>query len=127
MKYLKIRIILFLFVFSVSLQSSSDGIEKTLNEVFSVASPTGYEHSMVLTIKKLLPADSSFETDSLGSLYLDFGDGGDHLAVLTGIDEIGYIVSGFDSQGYLNEAQARGIEILDPVTPLARNIFTFLY
>lgn len=189
MKNLRIMVVFILLIFLVPLQSGSDGIEKTLNEVFSVAAPSGYEYSMVLTIKKLLPADSSFETDSLGSLYLAFGDGGDHLAVLTGIDQIGYIVSGFDSQGYLNldrvvpaptplfdsfqfghpmtvwsasgpitgvlalpslhiisremrsdlqnvfsienamvdigvrskeEAQARGIEILDPVTPLAR-------
>lgn len=189
MKNLRIGITLFLFVFSFFLQANSDDVELILSEIFSVASPTGYEHSMVSTIKKLLPADFSFERDSLGSLYLALGEGGEHLAVLTGIDEIGYIVSGFDSRGYLNldrvvsvstplfdsfqfghpmtvwtaagpvmgvlalpslhiisremrsdlqkvfsienalvdigvrskeEAQARGIEMLDPVTPLAR-------
>ena len=191
MKNMRITVVFILLIFSVSLPSRSDEIEKTLNDVFSVASPSGYEHNMVLTIKKLLPADSSFDKDSLGSLYLTVGDGVDHLAVLTGIDQIGYIVSGFDSRGYLNldrvvsaptplfdsfqfghpmtvwsasgpiagvlalpslhiisremrndlqnlftienamvdigvrskeEAQSRGIEILDPVTPLARII-----
>jgi putative aminopeptidase FrvX len=189
MKKLRIGIILLLFVFSFFLQANSDDITQILNEIFSVASPTGYEDSMVSTIQKLLPADLSFEKDSLGSLYLALGDGGEHLAVLTGIDETGYFVSGFDSRGYLNldravsvatplfdsfqfghpmtiwtqagpvsgvlalpslhiisremrndlqnifslenalvdigvrskkEAQARGIEMLDPVTPLAR-------
>ena len=189
MKKLKIGIFLFLFVFSFFIQADSDDVELILSEIFSVASPTGYEDSMVSTIQKLLPADLSFERDSLGSLYLDLGDGGEHLAVLTGIDETGYFVSGFDSRGYLNldravsvstplfdsfqfghpmivwtaagpvsgvlalpslhiisremrsdlqnvfslenalvdigvrskeEAQARGIDMLDPVTPLAR-------
>ncbi len=102
MKNLKIGIILFLLVFLFFLQANPGDVEQILNEIFSVASPTGYEDSMVSTIKKLLPADSSFERDSLGSLYFALGEGGEHLAVLTGIDEIGYIVSGFDSRGYLN-------------------------
>ncbi len=189
MKNLKIGFFLFLCVFVFSLSANSDDVEQILSEIFSVASPTGYEASMVETIQKLLPADSSFKRDSLGSLYFTLGEGGEHLAVLTGIDEIGYFVSGFDSRGYLNldravsvstplfdsfqfghpmtvwtstgpvtgvlalpslhivsremrsdlqnvfsienalvdigvssikEAQARGIEMLDPVTPLAR-------
>jgi len=189
MKKIRIGIVLFLFVFSFFLHANSDDINQILSEIFSVASPTGYENNMVSTIQTLLPADLSFERDSLGSLYLDLGDGGEHLAVLTGIDEIGYFVSGFDSRGYLNldravsgstplfdsfqfghpmivwtatgpisgvlalpslhiisremrsdlqnvfslenalvdigvrskmDAQARGIEMLDPVTPLAR-------
>ncbi len=102
MKKFRIGIILFLFVFSFFLHANSDDVEQILSEIFHVASPTGYEESMVSTIQKLLPADLSFERDSLGSLYLALGEGGEHLAVLTGIDETGYFVSGFDSRGYLN-------------------------
>ena len=113
MKKLRIGIILILFVFSFFLQANSDDVEQILSEIFSVASPTGYEDSMVSTIQKLLPTDLSFEKDSLGSLYLSLGDGGEHLAVLTGIDETGYFVSGFDSRGFLNLDR-----VVSPSTPL---------
>ncbi|MCJ7580626.1 MAG: hypothetical protein MUP98_08835, partial [Candidatus Aminicenantes bacterium] len=113
MKKLRIGIIVFLFIFSCFLQANQDDVEQILNEIFSVASPTGFEENLVSTIQKLLPSDSSFERDSLGSLYFTLGDGGEHLAVLTGIDEIGYFVSGFDSRGYLNLDRA-----VSPSTPL---------
>ncbi|MFC2160746.1 hypothetical protein ACFLRX_03755 [Acidobacteriota bacterium] len=113
MKKLGIGIIFFLLVFSVFLQANSDDLEQILNEIFSVASPTGFEENLMTTIQKLLPADSSFERDSLGSLYLTLGTEGEHLAVLTGIDEMGYIVSGFDSRGYLNLDR-----VVSPSTPL---------
>lgn len=102
MKKLRVGIMLFLFVFLPFLQANSENVEQILSEIFSVASPTGYEANFISTIEKLLPADSSLERDSLGSLYLALGEGSEHLAVLTGVDEIGYIVSGFDSRGYLN-------------------------
>lgn len=113
MKKLKIGIFVVLLLFSCFLQANSNDIEQLLNEIFSVASPTGFEENLVLSIQKILPIDSSFERDSLGSLYLTLGDGGEHLAVLTGIDEFGYFVSGFDSRGYLNLDRA-----VSPSTPL---------
>ncbi len=102
MKKLRSAVLLFLCVFSLFLTANSGEVEQILSEIFPVASPTGYEESMVSAIQKFLPADFSFERDSLGSLYSALGEGGEGLAVLTGIDEIGYIVSGFDSRGYLH-------------------------
>ncbi|MCJ7580042.1 MAG: hypothetical protein MUP98_05855, partial [Candidatus Aminicenantes bacterium] len=113
MKKLRIGIILFLFIFSCFLQANQDDVEQILSEIFSVASPTGFEENLVTAIQKLLPSNSSFERDSLGSLYLTLGDGGEPLAVVTGIDEIGYFVSGFDSRGYLNLDR-----VVSPSTPL---------
>jgi len=113
MKKLKIGIIVFLVIFSCLLQANSDDVEQILSEIFSVASPTGFEENLISAIQKILPSDSSFERDNLGSLYLTLGESGEHLAVLTGIDEIGYFVSGFDSRGYLNLDRA-----VSPSTPL---------
>ena len=110
MKKLKIGIFLFVFVFSFFLQANSDDVTQILSKIFPVASPTGYEDRLVSTIQKILPAGLSFEKDSLGSLYFALGDGGEHLAVLTGIDETGYFVSGFDSRGYLNLDRAVSVD-----------------
>ena len=102
MKILKFGVFLLLCVFLMFLPASSNDVDLILNEIFTVAAPTGYEASLVAAIQNLLPSDTAFTDDSLGSLYSTRGEGGDHLAVLTGLDEIGYIVSGFDARGYLN-------------------------
>jgi len=66
-----------------------------------VGSPTGYEHILVQEIKDSLPAKTVFSQDNLGSLYMAPAAGSPRVAVLTGMDEIGYVVSGITDDGYL--------------------------
>lgn len=74
---------------------------RILNEVFPVPSPSGYEGNMAKKILQLLPEDLSFYKENIGSLYLRLGQEKDSLAVVTGMDELGYFVSGIDTGGYL--------------------------
>ncbi|MCG2814725.1 MAG: hypothetical protein L6425_02125 [Candidatus Aminicenantes bacterium] len=71
-----------------------------LSGIFSIPSPTGYEHHMAEAIRSRLPSHLSVESDNLGSLYIGDGEAGG-LAVVCGMDEGGYIVSGITKDGYL--------------------------
>jgi putative aminopeptidase FrvX len=74
---------------------------RILNEVFPVPSPSGYEEKIAKKIHQLLPEGLSFYKENIGSLYLRLGQEKDSLAVVTGMDEFGYFVSGIDPGGYL--------------------------
>jgi putative aminopeptidase FrvX len=91
--------LLILFSF---LQAGVSVDKQTLEEIFKTPSPTGYEENMIQKIIKLLPDGLTAERDGMGSLYTAWGEGGDRLALVTGIDEIGYVVSGFEERGYLH-------------------------
>ena len=91
--------LLILFSF---LQVGASGEKQTLEEILKMPSPTGYEENMIQKIIRLLPDGLTTERDGMGSLYAAWGESGDRLALVTGIDEIGYVVSGFDQRGYLH-------------------------
>lgn len=90
------------FVLFSFLQAGASVEKQTLEEIFKTPSPTGYEENMIQKIMKLLPDGLTAERDGMGSLYTVWGEGGDRLAMVTGIDEIGYVVSGFEDRGYLH-------------------------
>jgi len=100
-KRFEIFIALFLFLFLSHSYPSKPSVEKLLEEIFSISSPSGYENAMVEKIQQILPREFLQEQDNLGSLYFTFGKGKPRLALLASMDEIGYFVSGIDSQGYL--------------------------
>ncbi|MGD8536226.1 MAG: hypothetical protein PVF66_10300 [Candidatus Aminicenantes bacterium] len=85
-----------------------------LEEIFSVPSPSGYEHFMARKIQQYLPPGLSAEKDNMGSLYLTAGKGKESLALLACMDEVGYIVSGINEEGYL---------LLDRVVPAPHQIY----
>lgn len=88
--------------------------ETLLEEIFSVPSPSGYEHFMAGKIQQYLPQELVAEKDNLGSLYLTVGRGKEPLALLACMDEVGYIVSGMNKEGYL---------LLDRIMPAPHQIY----
>jgi putative aminopeptidase FrvX len=76
-------------------------LTRLVEKLFLIPSPTGYEHLMVQEIKGTLPAKTEFSQDNLGSLYMAPAAGSPRMAVLTGMDEIGYAVSGITDEGFL--------------------------
>jgi len=100
-KQLCVVFLFFLIVF-VPFQAGESAELQALEEILKTPSPTGYEEGMIQTILKLLPDESMTERDGMGSLYALYGEGRNLLALLTGIDEIGYVVSGFNEEGYLH-------------------------
>jgi endoglucanase len=101
MKRCQVVLFISLLSFLPLLQAEPAGEKQILEEIFKIPSPTGYEENMILKIRQLLPEDVALERNSLDSLYATWSNGGDHLAVVAGVDEIGYIVSGFEKGGYL--------------------------
>ena len=100
-KRLKITIPVFLLILIGFSYPSDVSFEKLLEEIFSVPAPSGYEHFMVEKIQEHLPQGAFTEKDNLGSLYLTVGKGTRSLALLASMDEVGYIVSGMNEEGYL--------------------------
>jgi len=82
-------------------QSDAPALNRLVETLFPIPSPTGYEHILVGEIKNLLPEKTVCSLDNLGSLYLAPVEGNPRMAVLTGMDEIGYVVSGITEDGYL--------------------------
>jgi len=101
MKRKRFEILIALFFFLSHSSPSMSSVEKLLEEIFSIPSPSGYENAMVEKIQQVLPRGFSRQQDNLGSLYFTFGKGKPRLAILASMDEIGYFVSGIDSQGYI--------------------------
>ncbi len=89
-------------------------LERLLEEIFSVPSPSGYEHFMTKKLQQYLPQGLAAEKDNMGSLYLTAGKGDQKLVLLASMDEVGYIVSGINEDGYL---------LLDRVVPAPHQIY----
>lgn len=79
---------------------------RSLNELverlFSIPAPTGFEQPMVRAILNELPEQAVSSQDNLGSLYLHSLSESLRLTILTGMDEIGYAVSGITDEGFLS-------------------------
>ncbi|MBS3819606.1 hypothetical protein KGY73_08915 [bacterium] len=112
---------LFFFFSTVPFMRAAEetSLEKVLSEIFPVSSPTGKEGAMTQKIRALLPEGYSPQRDNLGSLFLTRGEGEKHLAVVTGMDELSFIVSGITEEGYLR---------LDRVVPRPHSLWdAFLF
>lgn len=93
--------LVFPVLFTGMASAQGNSLETLVADLFEVPSPSGYESPMGEKIKGFFPENAVFSQDNLGSLYLTLGGGEPQIAVLTGMDEIGYIVSGITSDGYL--------------------------
>ena len=103
-----------LFLFIGISHSAEIPFAKLLEEVFFVPSPTGYEHVMAKKIQQYLPSSLTAEKDNLGSLYVTVGKGTQRIALLACMDEMGYIVSGINDEGYV---------LLDRVVPAPHPLY----
>ena len=77
------------------------GVAGFLQVLFPIPSATGNEDLLAAKIRQLLPPNLSFETDNLGGLYAKVGGEAAGLAILTPMDEFGYVVSGITPEGFL--------------------------
>ena len=109
-------IILFFLVILISspLIAQTENLEKLIESIFMISSSTGDEEPMAQRILEKLPASYNSKRDRLGSLFASQGNGKAKFAVITGMDEIGYIVSGVSSEGYLR---------MDRVVPAPHRLF----
>lgn len=95
-------------------QNSPMPVEQYLRQIYAVPSVSGDEERMAEKIVSLL--GGSCVRDRIGSVYHTRGESGRHLALVVGLDEYGFIVSGIRSDGFLN---------LDRVVPEPRPLFDF--
>lgn len=108
-------IILFcLFLYPVHMPAHDAQLEKLLDICLKIPTATGNENQMADTIMQMLGSGTAITKNSLGSLFYSLGQGEKHIVVLTGMDEVGYIVSGIESSGYLT---------LDRVVPAPHVLF----
>lgn len=77
-------------------------------EIYHLPSPTGYEEAMVKKIQAVLGEKGRFSRDNLGSLYFSAGPDSAQIAIISPLDESGYVISGWERNGYLR---------VDRVTP----------
>jgi len=77
----------------------SDMTEEDVEELFFIPSPTGYEDLMSEKIIQKFPDYESVSNDLLGSVYFSRDGNSPHISIICGMDELGYIVGGIDSQG----------------------------
>jgi putative aminopeptidase FrvX len=99
---------------SAALDAGEPSFLKLFEAVFKVPAPTGYEEPLIEVIKGLLPAGSPAMRDNLGSLYWKRENRRSQIAVCTPLDEVGYFVSGINSEGYLQLDKAVfGLPLID--------------
>ncbi len=82
-------------------QTGPTPLEQRVEQLFALPSPTGFEHPTAQMIQEHFSDQARFSYDNLGSLYLAPFSGSADIAVVAGMDEIGYVVSGITEQGYL--------------------------
>jgi hypothetical protein len=75
-------------------------LKDLIREVLSIPSTTGNEELLAAKILSYLPK-TGVEKDNLGSVYAKFGQGGAKLAICAPLDEYGWFVSGFTTEGFL--------------------------
>jgi len=83
------------------LMGQEDVTRQDVEEMFFISSPTGYEDQMAEKIIQQLTDENGIRKGILGNIYFSVEGDLPSLALLCGMDEIGYIVGGIDSQGYL--------------------------
>lgn len=101
MKYRILSMGLGLFLLTLGSFGEEAAVQKSIETLFAVPSPTGCEEPLVEAIKEFLPEGLDTKRDNLGSLYVSWGRNGDGPAVCAPMDEAGYFVSGINPDGYL--------------------------
>lgn len=75
-------------------------LKDLIREALSIPSTTGNEELLAAKILSYLPR-TGVEKDNLGSVYAKFGQGGAKLVIGAPLDDYGWFVSGFTSDGFL--------------------------
>ncbi len=96
-----LAVLFIILVVPIPGQTDSTSLEQRIEQLFALPSPTGFEHPMVQGIREQFSDQAIFSFDNLGSLYLAAFSGSARMALVVGMDEIGYVVSGITEQGYL--------------------------
>jgi putative aminopeptidase FrvX len=92
----------------------SDMNEEDIEKLYFIPCPTGYENMMSESIMHQIPDTGAVTRGLLGSVYVSKDGNFPHLSVICGMDEVGYIVGGIDSQGTIT---------LDRVVPAPHQLF----
>ncbi len=96
-----LAVLILVLVVQVPGQTGATSLEQRIEQLFALPSPTGFEHPTVNGIREQFSDQAVFSIDNLGSLYLAAFSGSARFALVAGMDEIGYVVSGITEQGYL--------------------------
>jgi putative aminopeptidase FrvX len=96
----KVLFVAFFLALGAGFAAAQD-LKSRIKELYPIPSSTGNEEALAAKIEQSLPKNGVKEKDAMGSLFARWGKGEPRLAVLTALDEIGYIVSGITSDGYL--------------------------
>ena len=75
-------------------------LKDLIREIHAIPSTTGNEELLAARIAAALPK-TGVDTDNLGSVVARFGRGGARLALCAPLDDYGWFVSGYTSDGYL--------------------------
>jgi putative aminopeptidase FrvX len=102
-----------LIVALASLGAAAD-VKGLIKDLFPIPSATGNEQFLAAKIAGFLPKTAALSADNLGGVYLKLGAAASGPAILAGLDEFGYVVSGFTPSGYLR---------LDRATPLPSTVY----
>lgn len=97
-KWIRSFLIIFFF-FLFPLLAFSQNWPSLLEKIYPWASPSGYEFIVIEPIKSFLPSYWPIKIDNLGSLIV-VGKEAD-LLIASSVDEFGYFVSGFTSDGFV--------------------------
>jgi putative aminopeptidase FrvX len=81
--------------------AAPDDIKSLVKPIYAIPSATGNEERLAAAVVARLPKNSAVERDHLGGVYAKLGAGEVSLAVVTALDEFGYVVSNILPDGYL--------------------------
>ena len=93
--------VLFLTLPAVASLVAASDIRGPLKDIAFIPAVTANEGDLTAKIATLLPEVITTEVDNLGALYARVGRGSPSLAVITGADEFGYVVSTITPDGFL--------------------------
>ncbi len=92
---------LFLALAAVVPPAAASDVRGPLKSIAVIPAVTANEQDLTAAIATLLPEVIVTEVDGLGALYGRIGRGAPALAIVTGADEFGYVVSAITEDGYL--------------------------
>jgi endoglucanase len=88
-------------IFVTPAPAQSQPLRELVERFFTIPSPTGFEQPLARAIQNELPARAVISRDNLGSMTLHSLSESLRMTVVTGMDEIGYVVSGINDEGFL--------------------------
>src|SRR6266704_3635982 len=85
-------------------QKPSGNLRDDLRELVETPAVSGYEQDLAAKIAarvKAVAPHSEIKTDGMANLTVTMGTGSPHRLIVAPMDEPGFIVSGFNAEGYL--------------------------